>query len=310
MKTFYSGLDIGGANIKVYDGDVKIFYFPMWKKWKELREFLEGLNLSKVGVVLTAELADCFKSKSEGVLYIAKIVKDVFDEAYFIDLDGNIKSEIDIPEKFAANNWIASVKYLSQEFDDFIFADMGSTTTDIIPVKGREIKASKTDFERLKRKELLYFGMLRTPTFFLMKENCSSEFFSIVADIMIILDRIDESEYTCETPDGRGKSREECLQRFARQFCADLEEVGEDFLVDRAEKIFNEMVLRVSNALKEKMEAYGIETVVGCGIGEIILKEAAESEGLEYISVKERYGRVSDIFPAFAIAKLVEHDRR
>ena len=127
---------------------------------------------------------------------------------------------------------------------------------------------------------------------------------------MIILDRIDESEYTCKTPDGRGKSREECLQRFARQFCADLEEVGEDFLVDRAEKIFNEMVLRVSNAFKEKMEAYGIETVVGCGIGEIILKEAAESEGLEYISVKERYGRVSDIFPAFAIAKLVEHDRR
>ena len=309
MKTFYSGLDIGGANIKVYDGDARIHYFPMWKKWRELREFLKGLNLKRVGVVLTAELADCFKSKSEGVLYIAEVVKDVFDEVYFIDIDGNIKGEIDVPEKFAANNWIASVKYLSREFEDFIFADMGSTTTDVIPVKGREIKASKTDFERLKRGELLYFGKLRTPTFFLIKENCSSEFFSIVADVMVILGRLNENEYTCETPDGRGRSREECLQRFARQFCADLEEVGEGFLIDRAEKVFEEIVSRVSEAFKEKREAYGIERVIGCGIGEDVLKEAAESIGLEYISVRERFGKVSDIFPAFAIAELL-NDRR
>lgn len=187
---------------------------------------------------------------------------------------------------------------------------MGSTTTDIIPVKGKRVLASKTDFERLRRKELLYFGMLRTPTFFLIEDNCSSEFFSITADVMVILNMIDEKKYTCETPDGRGRSREECLQRLARQFCADVNEVGEDFLIDRAEKIFNEMVLRVSNAFKEKKEKYGIETVIGCGIGEIILKKAADESGLDYISIRERFGEVSDIFPAFAIAKLLEYDSR
>ncbi|AIY90658.1 hypothetical protein GACE_1625 [Geoglobus acetivorans] len=300
-------MDIGGANIKVYDGSSRIYYFPMWQKWQELGDFLKGLNLrGRVGVVLTGELADSFSSKAEGVVYITNAVKNAFEDVVFIDLDGNLKRKIDNPENFAANNWVASVRYLSGEFDDFIFADMGSTTTDLIPVRDGRILAGKTDFERLNREELLYFGMLRTPSSFLIKRNCSSEFFSITADAMLVLGLIDGTAYSCETPDGRGKSSAECMQRLARQVCADLHEVGEDYVMELAGEIKDEMVSRVAEVFEQKRNLYRIETVVGCGIGEVLLKEAAELAEMEYVSLREKYGEVSDIFPAFAMARLVE----
>jgi len=313
LKTFCNGIDIGGANIKVYRGkteEAEIHYFPMWIEWKNLEDFMRNLDLKgKTGIVITAELSDAFSSKEEGVVYISSLAKKIFDEVFFMDLDGNLKKEIDNPLNFSASNWVASVKFLAETHDSFIFADMGSTTTDIIPVKEGRILASKTDFERLRKKELLYFGMLRTPSFFLMDDNVSSEFFSVTADVMRILGLIDEETYTCDTPDGRGRSVEECMQRFARQFCADRKELDEDFLRYKAMLIRDNMVRRVSEVFMEKKEEFGIDLVVGCGIGEIILRESAEKAGMNYISLEEKFGKFSEVFPAFAIANLVErHD--
>ncbi len=314
MKIFCNGVDIGGANIKVYrgsNGKAEIHYFPMWLERENLENFLRDLNLKgKTGVVITAELADSFTSKEEGIRYIASISERVFGDVFFIDLDGNLKKKIDDPLNFSASNWIASVKSLTENFSSFIFADMGSTTTDIIPVLNRKIMAGKTDFERLRNKELLYFGMLRTPSFFLMNENVSSEFFSITADVMRILGVIDERAYTCDTPDGRGKGVEECYQRFARQFCADRKELGDEFLKEKALEIKNEMVRRISEAFIEKRRKFGIDLVVGCGIGEVVLEKSAEIAEMEYVSLREEFGDISDIFPAYAIARLVErYDR-
>ena len=308
--TFCNGIDIGGANIKVYrgeTGEAEIHYFPMWHEWENLETFLRNLNLKgKTGVVITAELSDAFSSREEGVRYISSLAEKAFDEVFFIDLNGNLKRDIDNPLNFSASNWVASVRFLAELHDSFIFADMGSTTTDIIPVRDGKILASRTDYERLRNRELLYFGMLRTPSFFLMGSNVSSEFFSITADIMRILGLIDEDAYTCDTPDGRGKGVNECMQRFARQFCADRGELGNDFLKAEAMEIKNEMVKRVSEVFMEKGKNSGIDLVVGCGIGEIILQESAEKAGMEYISLKEKFGKLSDIFPAYAMAKLGE----
>ncbi|AKG91724.1 putative H4MPT-linked C1 transfer pathway protein [Geoglobus ahangari] len=310
MRTSYSGVDVGGANVKVYRGDsgeVEIHYFPMWRRWRELEGFLSSLGIGgRVGVVLTAELADSFSSKAEGVEYVANAAKRAFGDVVFIDVDGNLRRDVDEPERFAANNWVASVKLLSESYESFIFADMGSTTTDIVPVVDGQIMAGRTDYERLRRNELLYFGMLRTPTFFLLKDNCSSELFSITADVTLVAGLIRESDYTCDTPDGRGRSERECMQRIARQFCADLEELGEDFVRQKTGEVVEEMVRRVSAAFEEKSSEYGVDLVVGCGIGEAVLEMAAERAGLDYVSVSKEFGEVSKAFPAYAIARLVE----
>lgn len=47
--------------------------------------------------------------------------------------------------------------------EDCILVDIGSTTTDIIPIRnGSEAARGKYDIERLNTGELVYTGMLRT----------------------------------------------------------------------------------------------------------------------------------------------------
>jgi|Deesub1362B_J571_1020462.scaffolds.fasta_scaffold00802_8 hypothetical protein len=308
------GLDIGGANLKVYsEHGWEILYFPFWKEWERLSEVLAEIKdkygVNRAGAVITAELSDAFPSKAEALLYIEKTLKNIFDEVFFLDLNGELKRNMDNPLSYAASNWVASVKFLSADFDEFIFADMGSTTTDIIPFKGR-ILAGRTDYERLKRKELLYFGMLRTPVFYILSEfdgvSLSSEYFSITADVMQILGLIDSSAYTCETPDGRGNSIDECMQRLARSLCCDVEELGRENTVRLAEAVKERMVDKVASTFREKSEEHGISLVLGCGIGEALLKEAAEMARLEYMAISGIYGEASHLFPAFAMWKLVD----
>lgn len=307
------GLDIGGANLKVYSKyGGEILYFPFWNEWEKLGEVLtevrDKYQIKRAGAVITAELSDAFPSKAEALLYIEKTLKNIFDEVFFLNLDGELKLDMDNPLNFAASNWVASVKFLSRDFDEFIFTDMGSTTTDIIPFKGR-ILAGRTDYERLKRGELLYFGMLRTPVFYVLPEfegtPLSSEYFSITADAMRILGLVDGDAYTCETPDGRGKSVDECMQRLARTLCCDVDELGRENTVRLAEAVKEIMVQKVASSLRKKSEEYGISLVLGCGIGEVLLEEAAERAGLEYLAISSMYGEASHLFPAFAMWNLV-----
>jgi len=308
------GLDIGGANLKVYsEHGGEIVYFPFWKEWQRLGEVLAGIReqhqVKRAGTVITAELSDAFSSKTDALLYIEKTLKETFDEVFFLNLDGELKQGMDNPLNFAASNWVASVRFLGEDFDEFIFADMGSTTTDIIPFKGRML-AGKSDYERLKRRELLYFGMLRTPVFYVLPEfdgvPLSSEYFSITADAMRILGLVDGDSYTCETPDGRGKSVDECMQRLARALCCDVEELGREKTVRLAEAVKEEMVRRIALTFRQKSQEFGINLVLGCGIGEALLKEAAELAELEFTAISSMYGEASHLFPAFAMWKLVD----
>ena len=314
MNSCNIGLDIGGANLKVASEDEgEIIYFPMWKKWRELDKQLfkirEKYGPKKVGVVITAELADSFNNKVDGIEYISSVVERVFDsEIYYLDVNGNIKSKIDDPRLFAASNWVASTMFLLNSFKNFLFADMGSTTTDLIPVTNK-IEAAKTDYERLKRGELLYFGILRTPVFYVLPEfdaPLASEFFSITGDVFVLTDDITAKDYSCETPDGKGKRKKECMRRLARTLCCDLDEIGEEKILELAESVKNAMIKKTSEAMIKLSSKYGLDKVIGCGIGEFILEEASKKANLEYISINESFGYFSSLFPAYAMAKLIE----
>lgn len=304
------GIDIGGANLKVSDGkENRIIYFPMWKKASELKNKLKDLakdfGAEKAGVVITAELADVFKSKKEGIEFISKVCKDVFKEVYFLDIEGRLTNEIDDPLKFCASNWMASVSFLLTEgFRDFLFVDMGSTTTDLIPVKERAV-AGKTDFERLKRKELVYIGVLRTPVFYILRNFESAElcpeFFAITADVFRITGDITEEDYNCETPDSSGKSVKDCMRRIARTVCCDLEELGEMKVKLIALKAKKAIIRKLQREIDAKLSHYGLERVLACGIGEFLIEQASECTKLS-----EKYGKASKLFPAFAMLKLVE----
>ncbi len=309
----YLGLDIGGANLKYVVLDESgakggVVYFPLWKRenLKKLPEKLKVCEVKAVCAVTTAELCDTFASREEGVKFVEKTVKAAFPKAFLVSVEGKIRDKAEPPLDFAASNWVASVRYLLEEgWREFLFVDMGTTTTDVIPVREGTIRSAKNDFERLRRGELVYVGMLRTPTFHVLrrfKVPLAPEFYSVVGDALVVTGDMDKDDYICETPDGRGVSREECMQRLSRQLCSDLKELGEDFVVEMAFCVREELVRMVAEAMEWQAQKWQLERVVGCGKGEFLLREAAERVGLKFKGLSEEVGELSEIFPAYACA--------
>src|SRR6185295_17246007 len=117
------------------------------------------------------------------------------------------------PLEVAAANWRASATLVARTFRDALFLDVGSTTTDIIPiVAGSVVVEGTTDPGRLLSGELVYTGALRTPVCAIVRSvpfegrrcRVAAEHFAVAADVHLWLGRIQASDYTCETPDGRG----------------------------------------------------------------------------------------------------------
>ncbi|VUT28255.1 MAG: Hydantoinase/oxoprolinase [Candidatus Syntrophoarchaeum sp. GoM_oil] len=323
-----AGMDIGGANTKIAssEGYTASFYLPIWKGadlTEVLKSALEELHPSKVGITLTCELADSFLTRGEGVLHITEIVSDLIEDALFFSIDGTFHDQVYVkkyPEKFFASNWLASSLFLGKELGDTIFVDMGSTTTDIIPIVSGKPVAGVTDFERLKKGEMVYTGLLRTNVATILDRirvdgsSCrlASEQFGISADAYLLLGKIVSEDYTCDTPnayaeEGSGKTKEDASRRIARVVCSDLPELG----MENIYRIADEIALAQKNQIKEAIGSisrrYGLTKVVCGGVGAFVISEASEELGLECILLAERYGKeISDIFPAYAVAKLLE----
>lgn len=321
------GLDIGGANTKAASSDgsyTNSVYLPLWRNaplGEVLRQFAD-LSPEAVAVVMTGELADCYKSKLEGVLCIMNEVKQAFRcPVHFWGTGGFQWTD---PLELAAANWSASASLLGREIGDCLFVDMGSTTTDLIPIKGvpkgspKGVPlAAKTDFKRLSRGELVYMGLLRTSLVALLPQArikgdsvpLSPELFVIAADAYLALGEISEDLYACDTPDGAGKDRTDALRRLARSVCADLEEIGEAGALAIAEQVSGRQFRILVDAISRQEREHQLGLVVAAGIGESLIARAARFLGLECISLSERYGRkISDIFPAYAVARLLELD--
>ncbi|MBE0517177.1 MAG: hypothetical protein IBX41_07320 [Methanophagales archaeon] len=334
----FAGIDVGGASTKIAtsDGFVDSRYAPLWKNKECLYDVLAdvketfGTELEAVGVVMTGELSDCFETKREGVLYIKDALSTTFEAPQFLDRKCAFKDEPAVdkdPLSFASTNWLASSKLVAERYMDAIFVDIGSTTTDVIPLAGGEIKAERTDLERLKSGELIYSGVLRTNVAALLKrveigehgEKCgvSSELFAITADAYLVLGYLTEDEYRCESPNrytfvGREeaeKSRMSAMRRLSRVVCSDLEEIGEDGAVGIAEQVKRAQVDELSTSLGRLKEKYGLDMVVSAGIGDFIVQEAADSVNMQFISLSSIYGeKLAATFPAYSVALLLEKE--
>lgn len=313
------GIDIGGANTKIASSDgklVELHYLPMWKNSglpEALLEISARLKPERVGVVITGELADCFPDKDAGLSYIIDAVNKAFDNAWFLDSSGVFTREK--KRSIAAANWMASALIVGRDFGDCIFVDIGSTTTDIIPIKKGKPLAGVTDFERLRRGELVYSGALRTNLAAILdtvrirggNSRVSSELFAITADVYLVLRVISQSEYTCDTPDGAGKNVIDAKRRLARVVCTDLTEISDEEIVSIAEQVIDRQVDEIAYAIREVARLHRLKKIVACGLGEFLIKKAARELEYETVLISEKYGKeISKVFPAYAVSRLLE----
>jgi probable H4MPT-linked C1 transfer pathway protein len=316
------GIDVGGANTKVasVSGAAASFYVPLWEESSleaVLRSIKNQFQPKRVGVVMTGELADAFTSKTEGVCAIASAVDSVFARPYYLNVRGQFTSSISEKDAllYAASNWIASAWFLTKSFKDCIFADVGSTTCDIIPIKNGKPVALTTDSERLRKNQLIYMGVLRTNVATLLRSvrlkgetyRLASELFSITADVHRVLHNIGQQSYTCATPDSRSHDLEACYRRIARLLLYDLDEFGRENAYEVARQVERAQINELAGTLKYQAREFELQTVVGAGLGEFLIAKAASKAGLECRLLSQQYGQeLSRVFPAFAVAKLAK----
>lgn len=316
--------DIGGANTKKLTLDAKtgkvkseILYFPVWKKKAGLKSFLKRIkeNVDCTAITMTAELCDCFSSKADGVNFIISACEEVFEDPYYLSVDKKLLrfKKIENPLKIAAANFAASIYFLEKKFGAGILADVGSTTADIVPFKKGEILYGRTDLERLWKNQLIYTGMLRTPVSAVVIKvpfrnrlvRISSEHFAITADVYNILGML--KNYSCDTPDGRGKGRKDSMRRVAKLLCADLDEVEKKGVTKICEYVHKKQVELIAEALREADRDSGIKRAYICGIGKELAKEACKLARINATDLS-RITEAYDNLPCLGLAEMVKSE--
>ncbi|MDD1674161.1 MAG: H4MPT-linked C1 transfer pathway protein [Methanomicrobiales archaeon] len=305
------GIDVGGANTKVVDGTiVTIRYAPLWEGAAlaaTLRELVQGKNLQDAAVVMSGELADCFTCKSEGIAHIVHAVQKVIPSARFYGTDARFH-RAPVPE-LAAGNWLASADYLKDLYPNAVLVDMGSTTTDVIPLRRFSWLRGLTDYDRLQKGYLTYTGLLRTPVAALLprvtiagKEmGTSPEYFATSADVHLLLGHISPAEYTCSTPDHRGTTQDDARRRLARVVCADLEEIGPESVQEIADQFWEIQRRTILTTIQSVAKESGAREVITAGTGSALV--AGISGGLD---LRDVLGDVVDALPAYAVKEVAQ----
>jgi (4-(4-[2-(gamma-L-glutamylamino)ethyl]phenoxymethyl)furan-2-yl)methanamine synthase len=337
MSSVY-GFDIGGANVKFYDSDrdyAASIPFRLWKQPAKLADFLRAnfsiLNPSaQIAITMTAELCDCFESKREGVNSIANSVCQAFGservQFYAMSASGyrfcRANEVGEIWQHIAAANWHASATLMGRLFattisDVRFLVDIGSTTTDIIPVRSGVPHASgHDDFGRIKAFELLYTGVARTPVFgvlpqCLIGENrltLAPEWFATMHDVYLLLNEIPEDVENVATCDGRPATQSNASRRIARLLCLDDEPT---IALEIAKQSAASQANLIRNALKHVVDRLGIDepSFLIAGEGAWLARRVIQSiwSHAVILGVDERLGIAkSKSIGAVAVAELLQ----
>lgn len=271
-------------------------------------------------VTMTAELSQAFRTKREGVGFVLDAVEDAFpgEPVKVYTVDGHFLEPAEArqrPLEIAAANWAATARFVGREVADCLLVDIGTNSTDVIPIAGGEPAAvGRTDPERLMSGELVYTGAVRTPveavarTVPLWGGHCplAAERFALMGDAYLWVGALESADYSVAPPDGRPPTREFAGERLARAVCADAEMLDEDAIGSIARWLAEAQLESVMTGMRRVLARHPrLRAAVVTGLGDFIAAEAARRMGLELVPLAERLGDAARTAPAAAVAWLL-----
>jgi len=326
--------DIGGANIKAADGLgwVHSEPFELWRRRSELPAALSQIISSRpprhVVATMTGEIADCYASRREGVAdIIAALTAATYAAAgprcpvgiYLVD--GTIvppEEAIKRPLAAAASNWhaVARLAATAVTADRAFVIDVGSTTTDIVPLVDQVVEATgHDDIGRMATGELVYTGVERTPVASIVRSlpwrgrlhPVATELFAQTLDVWLLLGGLAEIPSSTLTADGGPATRAAAQRRLSRMLLADPAEVTEDEAIAMAAWCADRQSHQVARALTRVAEAAGWrpEAIVLSGHGDCLARRALARLGwnVDIVSLPDSLGAdVSRAAPAHSLA--------
>jgi (4-(4-[2-(gamma-L-glutamylamino)ethyl]phenoxymethyl)furan-2-yl)methanamine synthase len=278
-------------------------------------------------VTMTAELADTFTSRQDGVAQLAAIAGQQLDgdirlyagRAGFVAPSDAANHVLDI----ASANWHASASLVGRSQPAALLIDLGSTTTDIIPIaQGRVAARGYTDAERLATGELIYAGLVRgfvmatadRAPFAGQWTGLINENFANMADVYRVLGTLPDGVDQMATADGREKSFAASCARLARMVGRDAADANAAqwralagwFAEAQIRSIVDGAMLALSQT-----ELDPAAPVVAAGIGTAVVAEVARRLGRRYVGFADLIDaapqvreRAAQCGPAAALAAL------
>jgi (4-(4-[2-(gamma-L-glutamylamino)ethyl]phenoxymethyl)furan-2-yl)methanamine synthase len=331
------GWDIGGAHLKAarLEGgtivDVVQIACPLWLGLDQLHKAFDEakarLGAAEINVAtMTGELSDAFADRASGVAAISGAAARALGwvQIYAGPL-GFVSAEAATENvaMIASANWHASATLVARHLGEAFFVDMGSTTTDIIPLKDSLVAShGYSDATRMAHGELVYAGVVRS---FLMAGlrlvpfagrwvPIMNEAFATSSDIYRILGDLPEDADLMPTADGQPKTIEASRARLARQIGIDARDVSPQALSQLAaffaeaqlREIYDGACLVLSDALLKDTAP-----VVGAGAGRFVVERLAARLGRRFVDIADLLpvatglrGKAADCLPACAVALL------
>ena len=333
------GWDVGGAHLKAARAengrivDAVQVASPLRLGLEQLtRSFVEAK--ARIGtadlhaVTMTGELADTFSSRVDGVEKLSALAVSELAPArvsLYAGRGGFIPPQAarQHANDIASANWFASASLAARATSAALFVDMGSTTTDLVPVVDGAIAArGYTDAERLAAGELVYTGLVRS---FVMAvadrapfeghwSALINEYFANMGDVHRILGRLPDDADQMATADGRAKTVEASCARLARMVGFDVAHASESEWFTLAQWFAERQIRTIVDGAMLVLSCGNMPAdapILGAGIGHAVVREVARRLGRNYVAFEsildvapDARERASHCAPAAALAAL------
>jgi probable H4MPT-linked C1 transfer pathway protein len=338
------GWDLGGAHVKLavldHEGRLSRVVQAPCELWIGL-ERLESVLAQMLGghvcdamhaITMTGELADVFADRAAGVGAITQtFVRMAGAPDVMLFTGDGFVGAADAAARWthiASANWLATAQLAAQMIPHALLIDVGSTTTDIAVIAHGEVLAEgRDDRGRLAREELVYTGVVRTPLMAIAQRvpfacewvGMMAEHFATAADVYRITGQLDAAYDQARTADGRGRSKEESMQRLARMVGCDVAQAPAREWQRLAGWLANAQQQQVRRACDRQLSRGLLSDsapVVGLGVGRFLAAQIAAQLEREYVDFaalagvrREHVSAVDVCGPAFAVARLARTAR-
>jgi probable H4MPT-linked C1 transfer pathway protein len=340
------GWDIGGAHLKVaaVDRSGKVIHVvqlpcPLWLGLDRLDAAISAAlaNVPEAGthaVTMTGELTDFFRNRAQGVKSILTRLAKQVPVARTLVYAGPAgfltpRAAARKTGAVASANWAASAQLVATLLPDALFVDIGSTTTDLVPIRGGVLRIRGFgDADRLACEELIYTGVVRTPIMALAERipfdgqwiPAMAEYFATTADVYRLTGELPDGADQLPAADNGGKTVRDSARRLARMIGRDLESAPLAQWRQCARQLADLQLWQIRQACERVLSrtvAVDRSPVVGAGAGRFLARKLAIRLGRRYRdfdslidAARGTASRASSCAPAVAVALLVQRSER
>jgi probable H4MPT-linked C1 transfer pathway protein len=340
------GWDVGGAHLKAAriepDGQVSGVWLepcPLWRGLDQLHQAIDRIeaampagDLCVHAVTMTGEMVDLFETRQAGVQALAALLDQrlgVGRVRFYAGAHGwlDASQACRHAERVASANWHATAHLVSTCIDEALLIDIGSTTTDLIPIRhGAVATSSSSDRDRLSAGELVYTGVARTPVMAMANEApvaghftpLMAEHFATSSDVYRILGLLPEKADLHDTADGGAKTVAASRIRLARMVGRDAAELPAQAWAELAAWFADAQMARIGRAVRQVLsrELLAATTpLVIAGVGGFLGPRLAAQVGRPVINFSQiltpytHPDMIDGCAPAVAVGRLLAAHR-